>query len=90
MSRAVALGAVMASAVCGGLIGHALGELGGASAAGTLVAALVGATLGAAGVAMMATLVLRSKSEWANEAGAASLRSRSPRRAGAKTNEGRR
>ncbi|WP_419841504.1 hypothetical protein [Candidatus Poriferisodalis sp.] len=70
LARAVAFGAIVVAAVCGGLAGYATSALqcSGSCAGPTLSGAAVGALAGAAGVAALAALVLRSMSEWSDQA----------------------
>lgn len=70
LARAVAFAAIVVAAVCGGLAGWATGALQcsldcvGPALGGTVIGALAAA----AGVAALAALVLRSMSEWADQA----------------------
>ena len=70
LARAVAFAAIVVAAVCGGLAGWATGALQcsldcvGPALGGTIIGALAAA----AGVAALAALVLRSMSEWADQA----------------------
>ena len=70
LARAVAFTSIVVAAVCGGLAGYATGALQcnpkcvGPALGGTVVGALAAA----AGVAALAALVLRSMSEWADQA----------------------
>ncbi len=70
LARALAFGAIVIAAVCGGLAGYATGALScSQGCAGTsLASAAIGALVAAVGVAALAALVLRSMSEWADQA----------------------
>ena len=70
LARAVAFGATVIAAVCGGFAGYATGIIGCSGACGDLAlgAAAIGALAAGAGVAALAALVLRSMSEWADQA----------------------
>ena len=70
LARVLAFGAIVIAAVCGGFAGYATGTLQcsqsctGTSLAGTAIGALVASV----GVAALAALVLRSMSEWVDQA----------------------
>ncbi len=70
LARALAFGAIVIAAVCGGLAGYATGTLQcSQSCTGTsLAGAAIGALVASVGVAALAALVLRSMSEWADQA----------------------
>ena len=72
LARVLAFGAIVVAAVCGGLAGYATSDL--QCSAGcvgpTLGGAAIGALAAAGGVAALAALVLRSMSEWADQASA--------------------
>ena len=76
LARAVAFGAIVIAAVCGGLAGYATSILQcaegciGPTLGGSAIGAAIGALAAAAGVAALAALVLRSMSEWADQASA--------------------
>ena len=64
-ARALAFGAILIAGACGALIGFAIVDLetdGNGLLAG--IGAVVGGVLGAAGVAVIAVLVLRAMGEW--------------------------
>ena len=65
-ARVVAFIAIVVGGICGLLIGAALVRLqcDGSCSTPTGLGALVGAVLGAAGVAVVAVLVLRAMGEW--------------------------
>ena len=69
-ARVIAFAAIVISAVCGGLVGYAISalECSRGCVAPTLAGAAIGALAAAAGVAAIAALVLRSMSEWADQA----------------------
>ncbi|MFN3217077.1 MAG: hypothetical protein ACE367_11330 [Acidimicrobiales bacterium] len=64
--RALAFGSIVIAGLCGGLIGYAFTDLqcddGCTAAAG--ISGVIGAIIGAAGVAIVAVLVLRAMDEW--------------------------
>lgn len=64
--RALAFASIVIAGVCGGLIGYAFTDLqcddGCTAAAG--IGGVIGAVIGAAGVAIVAVLVLRAMDEW--------------------------
>lgn len=63
----MAFAAIVVAGVCGGLIGYAVTDLqceGDCSTATTGLGGLVGAVIAAAGVAVVAVLVLRAMGEW--------------------------
>ena len=70
LARAVAFGAIVIAAMCGGLAGYATGALqcSAGCAGATLGGSVIGALVAAGGVAALAALVLRSMSEWADQA----------------------
>ena len=70
LARVIAFGAIVVSAVCGGLVGYAISalECSRGCVAPSLAGTAVGALAAAAGVAAIAALVLRSMSEWADQA----------------------
>ena len=80
LARALAFAAIVVAAVCGGLAGYATTALqcSGGCVAPTLGGAVIGALAAAAGVAALAALVLRSMSEWADQASVQQRRSGSP------------
>jgi hypothetical protein len=64
-ARALAFGAILIAGACGALIGFAIVDLetdGNGLLSG--IGAVVGGVLGAAGVAVIAVLVLRAMGEW--------------------------
>ena len=64
-ARALAFGAILIAGACGALIGFAIVDLetdGNGLLSG--IGAIVGGILGAAGVAVIAVLVLRAMGEW--------------------------
>ena len=65
-ARAVAFAAILVAGICGLLIGRALVDIQceGDCGVATGVAGLVGGAVAAAGVAVLAVLVLRAMSEW--------------------------
>ena len=65
-ARALAFGAILVAGACGALIGFAIVDLqcGGDCGALAGVGAIVGGIVGAAGVAVIAVLVLRAMGEW--------------------------
>lgn len=65
-ARALAFAAILVAGVCGGLIGGSLVNIQcqGDCATPSGVAAVVGALVSAAGVAVVAVLVLRAMGEW--------------------------
>lgn len=67
VARVLAVAAIVVAGACGGLIGYGIVDLSGGESgagAGAAVGALVGAVLAAAGVAVVAVLVLRAMTEW--------------------------
>lgn len=70
LARVAAFAAIVIAAVCGGLAGYSSGTLlcTGGCAGPTLAGAAIGALGAAAGVAALAALVLRSMSEWRDQA----------------------
>lgn len=82
LARALAFAAIVVAAVCGGLAGYATTALqcSGGCVAPTLGGAVIGALAAAAGVAALAALVLRSMSEWADQAPAQLRRNGQQRR----------
>ena len=81
LARALAFGAIVVAAVCGGLAGYATSALqcSGGCVGPALGGTAIGALAAAAGVAALATLVLRSMSEWADQA-SVQLRKKGARR----------
>ena len=65
-ARAIAFAAIVVAGICGLLIGAALVRIqcSGSCSTPTGIGALTGAVLGAAGVAVVAVLVLRAMGEW--------------------------
>lgn len=63
-ARALAFLAVLVAGVCGALIGWAVTDLQVDSSAANGIGAVVGAVIAAAGVAVIAVLVLRAMGEW--------------------------
>ncbi|HYI61816.1 MAG TPA: hypothetical protein VEW93_08440 [Acidimicrobiales bacterium] len=66
-ARVLAVVAIAVAGACGGLIGYGIVDLSGGpsgAGAGAAVGGLVGAVLAAAGVAVVAVLVLRAMTEW--------------------------
>lgn len=65
-ARLLAFGAIIVAGACGGLIGWAFADLQceGECGAATTTGALIGALVAAAGVAIVAVLVLRAMGEW--------------------------
>ena len=57
-------GAVVLAGILGGIIGFGVADVGSSSDAARFVGTLLGATIGAAGVGIVAVLVLRAMSEW--------------------------
>ena len=80
LARALAFAAIVIAAVCGGLAGYATTALqcSGGCVAPELGGAVIGALTAAAGVAALAALVLRSMSEWADQASVQQRGSGSP------------
>ena len=76
LARIVAFGAIVISAVCGGLVGYAISafECSRGCVGPSLAGTAIGALAAAAGVAAIAVLVLRSMSEWADQASVTSRR----------------
>ena len=60
----ISFGAVVLAGVFGGIIGFGVADVGSSSSAARFVGTLLGATIGAAGVGIVAVLVLRAMSEW--------------------------
>jgi hypothetical protein len=60
----LAFGAVVVAGVLGGIIGYGVADVGSDSDAARFVGTLLGAVIGAAGVGIVAVLVLRAMSEW--------------------------
>jgi hypothetical protein len=60
----LAFGAVVLAGVFGAVIGYGVADVGSPSDVAKLVGLLVGAAIGAAGVGVVAVLVLRAMSEW--------------------------
>ncbi len=81
LARALAFGAIVVAAVCGGLAGYATSALqcSGGCVGPALGGTAIGALAAAAGVAALAALVLRSMSEWADQA-SVQLRKKGARR----------
>ena len=73
-ARVVAFGAILVAGLCGLLIGRALVDVQcrGDCAVAKGVGSLVGAVVAAAGVAVVAVLVLRAMSEWRARGGSPS------------------
>ena len=90
LARALAFSAIVVAAVCGGLAGYATTVLqcSGGCVAPTLGGAVIGALAAAAGVAALAALVLRSMSEWADQASVQQRRNGSPFGQSAAPNQG--
>ena len=65
-ARVLAFGAIIVAGACGGLIGFAFTDLQCSDGCTGLasVGAIIGAIIGAAGVAVIAVLVLRAMGEW--------------------------
>jgi hypothetical protein len=65
-ARAVAFAAILVAGLCGGLIGRSLVQIqcSGSCSTSSAVGGLAGALTGAAGVAVVAVLVLRAMGEW--------------------------
>lgn len=65
-ARLLALGGILLAGLCGGLAGYAFGDLQCTGNCSTQAAlwALLGAVVAAAGVAIVATLVLKAMEEW--------------------------
>ena len=65
-ARALAFGAILVAGACGAMIGFAIVDLQCSGDCGALagLGAVVGGVLGAAGVAVIAVLVLRAMGEW--------------------------
>lgn len=73
-ARALAVAAILVAGLCGGLIGYGIVDLQATAddpvgvdsggGIGPLIGGLVGAVLAAAGVAVVAVLVLRAMTEW--------------------------
>ena len=80
LARALAFAAIVIAAVCGGLAGYATTALqcSGGCVAPEFGGAVIGALTAAAGVAALAALVLRSMSEWADQASVQQRGSGSP------------
>ncbi|WP_419945677.1 hypothetical protein [Candidatus Poriferisodalis sp.] len=81
-ARIVAFAAIVVSAVCGGLVGYAISafECSRGCVGPSLAGAAIGALAAAVGVAAVAALVLRSMSEWADQASVTHRRRRWPLR----------
>ena len=60
----LAFGAVVLAGILGGIIGFGVADVGSSSDAARFVGTLLGSTIGAAGVGIIAVLVLRAMSEW--------------------------
>jgi hypothetical protein len=60
----ISFGAVVLAGILGGIIGFGVADVGSSSNAARFVGTLLGATIGAAGVGIVAVLVLRAMSEW--------------------------
>ena len=69
-ARALAFTAILVAGLCGGLIGFSVADLQceGECTLVTLAATVGGALVAAAGVAIIAVLVLRAMSEWKTQA----------------------
>jgi hypothetical protein len=63
-ARALAFGAILVAGACGALIGYAIIDLQYDSGALAGIGAIVGGIIAAAGVAVIAVLVLRAMGEW--------------------------
>jgi len=65
-ARALAFGAIVVAGACGALIGFAIVDIQCGGDCGVLagIGAIVGGVAGAAGVAIIAVLVLRAMGEW--------------------------
>lgn len=63
-ARALAFGSILVAGLCGALIGYAIVDIETDSGALAGIGALVGGVVGAAGVAVIAVLVLRAMGEW--------------------------
>jgi hypothetical protein len=60
----LAFGGVVLAGVLGGIIGYGIADVSSHSDLSHLLGALVGAVMGAAGVGVVAVLVLRAMAEW--------------------------
>ena len=60
----LAFGAVVLAGLCGGIIGYGVADVGSHSDAARLLGTFIGATFAAAGVGIVAVLVLRAMAEW--------------------------
>ncbi len=60
----LAFGAVVVAGLFGGVIGYGIADVGSHSDAARLLGTFVGAVVGAAGVGVVAVLVLRAMAEW--------------------------
>jgi hypothetical protein len=60
----LAFGGVVLAGILGGIIGFGIADVSSQSDASHLVGTLVGALIGAAGVGVVAVLVLRAMAEW--------------------------
>jgi hypothetical protein len=56
--------AVVLAGIFGAIIGYGVADVGSSSDVATFLGTLIGATIGAAGVGVVAVLVLRAMSEW--------------------------
>lgn len=90
LARIIAFSAIVISAVCGGLVGYAISvlECSRGCVGPSLAGAAIGALAAAAGVAAIAALVLRSMSEWADQASVTRRRRDRRRRRGAGVSSG--
>ena len=87
LARVIAFCAIVIAAVCGGLVGYAISalECSRGCVGPSLAGAAIGALAAAAGVAAIAALVLRSMSEWADQASVTRRRRGRRRRRGPAT-----
>jgi hypothetical protein len=60
----LSFGAVVLAGIFGAIIGYGVADVGSSSDVATFLGTLIGATIGAAGVGVVAVLVLRAMSEW--------------------------
>jgi hypothetical protein len=60
----LAFGAVVLAGLFGAVIGYGVTDIGSTSDVATFLGTLIGATIGAAGVGVVAVLVLRAMAEW--------------------------
>jgi 2C-methyl-D-erythritol 2,4-cyclodiphosphate synthase len=60
----LAFGGVVVAGILGGIIGYGIADVSSHSDAAHLLGTFVGAIIGAAGVGIVAVLVLRAMSEW--------------------------